>query len=88
MGLRNPNSTVIIFEGPLPRTKTTLIPLLFKQSFEVGKLYSNEIVRESSFNMTRGGMKILRGGSEKIRRGGGSENLYTLNPKGGGLLKN
>ena len=41
-------------------------------------------------------MKILRGapkildtrkeGSEKIR--GGFENLYTLNPKGGGLIKN
>ena len=27
-----------------------------------------------------------KGGSEKIR--GGSESLYTLNPKGGGLLKN
>ena len=50
-------------------------------------------IRESSFNMTRGGgMKILRGvpkildtrkgGSEKIK--GESENLYALNPKGGG----
>ena len=47
--------------------------------------------------MTRGGgrgMKILRGaskifrhpkgGSEKNRGGGGSENVYTLNPKEGG----
>ena len=61
--------------------------------------------RESSFNMTRGaggnedieggGLRKFfdtqKGGSEKIR--GGSENLYTLNPKGGGrggggLLKN
>ena len=25
-----------------------------------------------------------KGGCEKIRGGGGSENLYTLNPKGGG----
>ena len=53
--------------------------------------------RESSFNMTKGGgMKILRGvlrkfldirkgGSEKIR--GGSENLYTSKPTGGGAPK-
>ena len=58
----------------------------------------HDILRESPFNMTRededieGGLwKFLdtrKGGSEKIRRG--SENLYTLNPKGGGerLLKN
>ena len=32
-------------------------------------------------------LDIRKGGSEKMR-GGGSENLYTLNPKGGGLLKN
>ena len=50
--------------------------------------------------MTRGGdedidgglrkfLDTRKGGSEKIRGGGGgSENLYTLNPKGGGgLLK-
>ena len=59
-------------------------------------------LRESSFNMTRWGDEVIegggglrkfldtrKGGSEKIR--GGSENLYTLNPKGGGggaLLKN
>ena len=59
------------------------------------RLYTFMLLRESSFNMTRGGMKILRGGglrkflgtqkggSEK-NRGGGYENLYTLNPKGSG----
>ena len=40
----------------------------------------------------RGAPKIFRhpkGGSEKIRGGGGSENLYTSKPTGGGgLLKN
>ena len=51
--------------------------------------------RESSFNMTRGNEDIegglrkflgtRKGGSEQIRWG--SENLYTLNPKGGGPLK-
>ena len=54
------------------------------------------LVRESSFNMTRGETKILRGGSENfwtpergaLKNWGGSKNLYTLNPKGGGLLKN
>ena len=50
------------------------------------------LIRESSFNMTRGGEDIegglrkfldtRKGGSEKIR--GGSKNLYTFNPKGGG----
>ena len=50
------------------------------------------VLRESSFNMTRGdediegGLRKLldtrKGGSEKVR--GVSENLYTLNPKGGG----
>ena len=50
--------------------------------------------------MTRGGgneniegglrkfLDTWKGGSEKIRGGGGSKNLYTLNPKGGGLPKN
>ena len=35
-------------------------------------------------------MKILRGGSENFldTRKGGSENLHTLNPKGGGAPKN
>ena len=52
-------------------------------------------IRESSINMTRGDediegelLKFLdtqKGGSEKIR--GGSENLYTFNPKGGGAPK-
>ena len=41
-------------------------------------------------------MKILRGGSENVetlergalkKLGGGSKNLYTLNPKGGGAPK-
>ena len=55
------------------------------------------LFRESSFNMTRGDKDIdgrlrkfldtRKGGSEKIRGGGGSENLYTLNPKGGGAPK-
>ena len=56
------------------------------------------MIRESLFNMTRrGGDEDIEGGlrkclgtrkgaSEKIRRGG-SENLYTLNPKGGGAPK-
>ena len=54
------------------------------------------LVRESSFNMTRGDEDIegggvrkfldsRKGGSEKIR--GGSENLYTFNPKMGGPPK-
>ena len=51
------------------------------------------LVRESSFNMTiilrgGGGRKFLdsrKGGSEKIR--GGSENLFTCNPKMGGSPK-
>ena len=53
------------------------------------------ILRESSFNMTRGGDEDIEGGlrkfldtrkesSEKFRGGGPSENLYTLNPKGVG----
>ena len=55
-------------------------------------------LRKSSFNMTRGGgdediegggvrkfLDTWKGGSEKIR--GGSENLYTLNSKGGGAPK-
>ena len=52
------------------------------------------MIRESSCNMTRGGHEDIegglrkflgtrKGGSEKIRGGGGSENLHTLNPKGG-----
>ena len=32
-------------------------------------------------------LDIRKGGSEKIRGGGGSENLYTFNPKGGGAPK-
>ena len=49
-----------------------------------------EVVR--SFNLTRG-MKILRGGGGLRKfldtRKGGSENLYTSKPTGGGrLLKN
>ena len=57
-------------------------------------------LRESSFNMTRGGWRYWggrrkfldtrMGGSEKIRRGGGgSKNMYTSKPTGGGrgLLK-
>ena len=36
-------------------------------------------IRESSFNMTRGGMKILRGGSEKIvALGGGARKICIL----------
>ena len=51
------------------------------------------LLRESSFNMTRGGDEDIEGGLRKFldtRKGGcgkirgGSENLYTLNPKGGG----
>ena len=52
-----------------------------------------QILRESSFNMTRGGEDIegglrkfldtRKGGSEKIR-GGDSENLYTSKPTTGG----
>ena len=56
---------------------------------------ASNFIRESSVNMTRGGggggkeMKILRGELRKFldTRKGGSENLYTLNPKGGGAPK-
>ena len=43
-------------------------------------------IRESSFNMTRGGMKILRGGAKKFldTRRGGSEKIVAL---GGRALK-
>ena len=46
---------------------------------------SRTAIRESSFNMTRGDEDI-EGGLRKFldARKGGSENLYTLNPKGGG----
>ena len=46
--------------------------------------------RESSFNMTRGGDEDIKGGLRKFldTRKGGSENLHTLNPKGGGAPKN
>ena len=51
-----------------------------------------ELLRESSFNMTRGGYEDIEGGGGGLKfldtRKGGSENLYTLNPKGGGVLKN
>ena len=54
------------------------------------------VIRESSFNMTRGGdediegglrkfLDTRKGGSEKIRRG--SANLYSLKPTGGGAAK-
>ena len=38
----------------------------------------------------RGGVPKMKGGSEKTRRVGGSENMYTSKPTGdvGGLLKN
>ena len=56
------------------------------------------ILRESSYNMTRGGDEDIEGGGSEYfgvpergalkKLGGGTENLYTLNPKGGGLIKN
>ena len=46
-------------------------------------------IRESSFNMTRGDEDI-EGGLQKLldTRKGGSENLYTSKPTGGGAPKN
>ena len=48
------------------------------------------LFRESSFNMTRGRDEDIEGGLRKFldTRKGGSKNLYTFSPKGGGLLKN
>ena len=42
-------------------------------------------IRESLFNMTRTGDEDIEGGLRKFlaTRKGGSENLHTLNPKGG-----
>ena len=61
-------------------------------TLEVGCCRGVEVtvnVRESSFTMTRGGGdEDIEGGSKKIR-GGGSGNLFTSKPTGGGgLLKN
>ena len=65
-----------------------------------GVFHVKNCLRESSFNMTRGRdedierglpkfLDTRKGSSEKIRGGGGSENLYTSKPTGGGgPLKN
>ena len=48
-----------------------------------------EVFRESSFNMTRQGDEDFEGLLRKCldTRKGGSENVYTLNPKGRGAPK-
>ena len=58
------------------------------EPWQVFEAFSRDkkVLRESSFNMTRGGMKILRGALKKLGGGKGLQNFlcFKINRRGGG----